>query len=255
MYKYTFSNTKKDLSAIFCGFEVCEKGHRFGPHVRDCYLIHFCLAGKGKLWDKYGEHKISEGQLFVIRPGEVTVYEADKNSPWEYGWIGFHGTAAQPFLEGDSVYSCPMEMLSRVRELYNTESRSPELYLSVLYELLSRLFYKETNTDSYGRISSVRRYIRYNYMYNVHVSDLARTFGFERSYLYRMFKTRYGVSVKEFLTTVRMEQAKTFLAEGYPVNVTAHMVGYEDEFNFSKTFKKFYGYPPAKEKEQSDNKA
>lgn len=255
MDQYTFSNEVRDLSPIFCGFQACEKSHRFGPYVRDCYLIHFCLAGKGKLWDKRGEHKISEGELFIIRPGEVTVYEADKTHPWEYGWIGFHGTAAQPFLTGDSVYPCPVELLSRVRELYNTESRSPELYLSVLYELLSRLFYKEDETDAYGRIASVRRYIRYNYMRNVRVSDLAHTFGFERSYLYRMFKTRYGISVKEFLTSVRMEQAKTFLSEGYPVNVTAHMVGYEDEFNFSKTFKKFYGYPPAKEKEQSDNKA
>ena len=41
-----------------------------------------------------------------------------------------------------------------------------------------------------------------------------------------------------------METANKLLSERYAVGVTAGAVGYKDEFNFSKAFKKYYGAPP-----------
>lgn len=92
-------------------------------------------------------------------------------------------------------------------------------------------------------------------MDNLRVSSIAHSFGFERSYLYRIFKRRYGVGIKEYITDVRMEFAKKFLTEGYTVGECAHMVGYEDEFNFSKSFKQHYGISPSKLKRESASRA
>jgi AraC-like DNA-binding protein len=77
------------------------------------------------------------------------------------------------------------------------------------------------------------------------VEGLAKSYGFERSYLFRMFKARYGVGIKEYIIRVRMRCALQFLEEGAGVSECAHLVGYEDEFNFSKAFKKHYGYSPS----------
>ena len=41
-----------------------------------------------------------------------------------------------------------------------------------------------------------------------------------------------------------MEFARKFLTEGYTVGECAHLVGYDDEFNFSRSFKKRYGISP-----------
>ena len=76
-------------------------------------------------------------------------------------------------------------------------------------------------------------------------SELAALFGFERSHLYRLFKQKLGVGVKEYVTAVRMEKAQEFLRNGHAVGETAHMVGYADEFNFSHSFKKRFGLSPA----------
>lgn len=250
MRKYTFSSGANDLTPLFCGVEACKSEHRFGPYVRDCFLIHFCFSGKGTLWDKHGKHKIAAGELFVIRPGEVTVYEADKTDPWTYGWVGFIGSSAQPFFAAGSVFPCPEEMKERVEEAFRPERPQKERFLAVLYELISRLFDPEKE-ETEDKISSIRRFVRYNYMREIRVEALAKEAGFERSYLYRMFKQRYGVGIKEYLTSVRLNQAKTFLLKGHSVSDTAHMVGYEDEFNFSKTYKKYFGYPPKKEGKQA----
>ncbi len=232
------------LAPLFVGVEQCERGHKFGPHVRNCYLIHFCLSGCGTLQDKYGTHRIGAGELFVIRPGEVTVYEADKKTPWEYAWIGFNGTAADPFLSAPSVFAAPDKLHERVAAYVRTGELAPEIYLSLLYELIYKLFQKSEKARSRAGADEICRYIQYNYMKPLQTGELAALFGFERSYLYRLFKQKTGAGVKEYLTAVRMEKACEFLKEGFGVGETAHLVGYADEFNFSRTFKTRFGISP-----------
>ena len=81
-------------------------------------------------------------------------------------------------------------------------------------------------------------------MNDISVEQISAIFGFERSHLYRIFKAKYGVGIKEHIIDVRMEAARDLLEEGYAVGVTAGAVGYKDEFNFSKAFKKYYGASP-----------
>ena len=68
-----FSGTT-DIIPITVGREKCASGYKFGPHVRSYYVIHFCLSGKGTLIDKFGKREISAGELFIIRPDEVSTY-------------------------------------------------------------------------------------------------------------------------------------------------------------------------------------
>lgn len=240
-----------DLSPIFVGEHNCDRGHSFGPFVREYYLIHFCSSGCGVLKDKYGVHKISKGELFIIRPGEVTVYTADNKTPWSYHWIAFSGKRAEVFLGARSVYKIPEGMGERLKELIEDSVSAPDIYIAFVYELMYRLFSKNADAESDDKLGNIRQYIRYNYMENLRVSSLARSFGFERSYLYRIFKKRYGVGIKEYITDVRMEFAKNFLTEGYTVGECSHMVGYEDEFNFSKSFKRHFGISPSELKRTS----
>lgn len=235
-----------DISPLFFGRERCESLHSFGPYVRDCYLIHFCLSGRGMLTDKYGEHRISSGELFIIRPGEVTVYTADIDDPWEYIWIAFNGDLASAFDCGSSVMKYPTETVQRLRDAIEREITAPYLYVSLIYELLHSLF--SGDGERYDRLSMLRKYIKYNYMTDMKVEALARSFGFERSYLFRIFKKRYGMGIKEYITALRMEKAKSFLADGHSVTETASMVGYSDAFNFSKVYKKYFGFPPSKKR-------
>lgn len=233
-----------DVYPLFVGEQDCDRGHTFGPYVREYYIIHFCTAGRGVLKDKYGTHKISAGEMFIIRPGEVTVYSADQKTPWSYHWIAFLGRRTDAFIDARSVYKTPDGLGERLRELICDEIAAPDIYVSFIYELMYRLFSNRAD-DADDKLGKIRQYIRYNYMENLRVTLIARSFGFERSYLYRIFKRRYGVGIKEYITDVRMEFAKRFLTDGYSVGECAHLVGYEDEFNFSKSFKKRFGISPS----------
>ena len=237
-------STRHALSPLFVGWEQCTPRHRYGPHVRGHYLIHFCLSGCGTLQDKNGTHRIEAGELFVIRPGEVTVYEADSQAPWEYVWIAFKGTAAAPFDSAPSVFTAPDKMHERTANYVKSGETAPEIYLSLLFELIYKLFQKSARTVQRTDAEAICRYIRYSYMKPLQASELAAVFGFERSYLYRLFKKKTGVGIKEYLTQIRMEKAREFLKGGFGVGETAHLVGYADEFNFSRAFKARFGISP-----------
>ena len=232
-----------DFIPLSIGWEMCESGHKFGPHVREYYLIHCVIDGKGVLKDKFGLHKIKKGQLFIIRPEEVTVYQADEKNPWEYCWICFKGKLASIFDTKKSVYDCPPNLLDKIKEFSQYENTSAFLCSSFLNELAFHLF---SNCLEKGDLASeLRRYVDINYMKEITVEEISKQFGFDRTYLFKKFKQKYGYGLKEYIVKVRMKSAKNLLERGYSVSATAFMVGYKDEFNFSKAFKKHYLVSPS----------
>ena len=239
------------IQPLYIGWECCEKNHTFGPYVRDCYLIHFCLSGRGTLINSQGEHGVERGSFFVIRPGEITTYRADDVDPWEYTWIGFRADNLTCFDCETSVYDTPENLDEKLLHLVKSNRKSTEGCLAIIYELIFKLSEYDEPKNDVTVIRQVRRYIKYNYMLPLTVNKLARDFGFERSYLFRIFKARYGMGIKEYLTDVRMKMGAQLLSEGYSVKESAQMVGYEDRFHFSKAYKSYFGINPSETKNNS----
>lgn len=52
-----------------CGHECCEPGYTFGPAVRDHFLFHFAVHGRGVLHNEYGDFPVEPGQGFFYFSG------------------------------------------------------------------------------------------------------------------------------------------------------------------------------------------
>ena len=61
-----------DCFINFAGQEKCSPGHRFGPAIRPCYIIHYILSGKGKFFCDNVEYDLCENQAFLIEPNAMT---------------------------------------------------------------------------------------------------------------------------------------------------------------------------------------
>ena len=81
-----------ELSFLFCGRQNCAPGDSVGPAVREHYLLHFCLSGRGVYQAQGRSYAIGPGEGFLILPDEVTSYQADQSEPWTHIWVGFHGS-------------------------------------------------------------------------------------------------------------------------------------------------------------------
>ncbi|SMB99068.1 two-component system, response regulator YesN [Thermanaeromonas toyohensis ToBE] len=88
-------------------------------------------------------------------------------------------------------------------------------------------------------------YINKNFSRNIGVEDVARAVGISPAHLSRLFKQELGRTVIEYLTLVRLEQAKLLLRKGdLTLEEISRRVGYNDVAYFSRVFKREVGVTP-----------
>lgn len=94
-------------------------------------------------------------------------------------------------------------------------------------------------------IDRICRYLRQNFAADVTLDGLCREFSCSRSYLSHAFKRETGKSVGDYLTDVRVENAKHLLCY-CAMNITqiAFSTGFSDSNYFSTVFKKRVGLSP-----------
>lgn len=69
-------------------------GARLGAGVRDHYLLHYVVSGRGTYETESRTFVLSAGDAFLARPETPILYQADREDPWEYYWVGFAGPSA-----------------------------------------------------------------------------------------------------------------------------------------------------------------
>ncbi len=94
-YKNSYKSTEKELvslSVYNVGYQKCDPLYQWGPGVRDHYLIHHIISGKGCLKVRQADYCLKAGDSFLVYPDTETSYTADAREPWEYAWVGFNGS-------------------------------------------------------------------------------------------------------------------------------------------------------------------
>lgn len=231
-----------DLNPLLVGEEACKSAHRFGPAVRPYTLIHFVSAGCGTLYKDGKSYSVHAGQAFLILPGEITTYEADREHPWVYQWIGFDGALSHRFADLPPVISFTTNWAQKMLSEYGEESMREYKIAANLFRMYAEMLETKKHPNQYVR--RVKDFIGAAYMQNLRVEQIAEAMNLDRRYLSRLFKEKTGQSIKEYLTAVRLEEAKRHLEAGASVAESSQLVGYEDVCNFSKMFKRSTGISP-----------
>ena len=237
------NKTFHELNPLFCGYEHCIPGHTYGPAVREYYLIHYILSGEGYFTADGERHHLKKGECFLIKPRQITKYWADMDHPWYYVWIGFNGELAADFEKLPPVWKPNPGIFYEIRRVEEIQSLRKEYLTGILFQMYCELFQDRKQEKDYA--GEIREFIQYNYMSEITVEGLASMVNIDRRYLSRLFRARYGVTMKRYLTEYRMEKAAQFLQSGVSVANAADMVGYKDVCNFSKMFRKIMGVCPA----------
>lgn len=232
-----------ELNVRQCGYEVCTPKYSYGPSIRDQYLIHYVVKGKGVLINKDGRHPVNEGQIFIIYPDETTTYTADLKDPWYYIWIGFTGNIAEKLKSLEKpVIDYTDDTFLKMQDADEFTSSREEYLVGLLYVVISHIIDKSEKPSGYEQ--QIKNFICSNYMTNVKISEIASMIGLDRRYMTRLFKEKTGFTIQDYLINVRLEKAKKYLKQGKSVADSATLSGYSDTFHFSKSFKKHFGISP-----------
>lgn len=263
-----------DLYLCYCGLEICNSGHSYGPQIRSEYLLHIVISGKGIYQVGKKTYEIGPNMAFLIYPGVTTYYEACKDDPWTYIWIGFNGIKAETSLKyarfssdypvvsienTDIFVNYINGMLNSSQLTYSNDlAREGLLYLFISTLIQDGQIQKkieEVHDYSYQiYVEHTLEYIEHNYSKNIKVQGIADYIGINRSYLTNCFKSVLNISPQEYILNYRMNQASTLLKNtNLPVNEIAFQVGYDDALNFSKCFKKIHGVNPTNFRNSTEN--
>lgn len=259
----TRSDEVSSIAVTYSGHEKCEPKQRWGKGIREQYILHLIVSGKGTYVTPTGTYQLGKGDIFLIRPYTEIEYYADEDEPWEYYWVNFIGndvkllldrtdfTEEMPYMSG-----CDEEITNAMEQiLTNAGNRSYELMglTGRLYLLLSLLAKrsspKTTRTPSeHSRRRSLKaamNFIHANYPIQISVDDVADFAGVSRTTLFRIFRSELDMTPVDYLIRCRITKAKMLLTDtGLSITAVARSAGYEDNLYFSRAFKKITGISP-----------
>ena len=244
-----------------CGFEKCAPGHQYGPAVRSYYLIHYVFSGEGEYLADGRRYRLGPGEGFVIFPDMVTVYRADDERPWHYGWLGYSGGDARLITRQAGLSrENPVFSAADGEELFSiidgVQKDISQLRLGSLgaaggvMRFLARVAQPVQSGDEGD--SPAREYFRRAAWYvesslenGVSVQEVADFVGLCRSQLYRVFRAAAQCSPQEWIHRARMARARRLLKDGaLSLEEVARSCGFPSAARLGQAFRRFQGRSP-----------
>lgn len=210
-----------------------------------------CIACQKKVFSKY-----ESGQIFGMCYAGVEEYVFFVNDKTFISVSGY-GIDRKKATErinrlADNYFLKKDELLLVYERLYHKVESIDELSIKIkpLCYMIQLLQLMKGSLNEYNGQSalsdSILSYIRRNFMNNITIRDIAEACACSESTVSHIFKTDYGKTVNEFITDLRIKQAKELLkTTDMSISQIALMCGYANINYFPTIFKKKTGYMPS----------
>jgi len=141
-----------------------------------------------------------------------------------------------------------------IQDVMDSKSVSDTTFIGhTMYEDFIRLVHKgRSNPDLSKPIQSCCDYIELHAEEKLTLSEIAKRVGYVDYYLSRKFKAETGVSINDYIKTVKVERAKTLLiSTDLSIQDICDRLSFGSRSFFAETFKEIAGLPPAAFREQN----
>lgn len=116
-------------------------------------------------------------------------------------------------------------------------------------------FNTDYRQDFNAYVAKVEQYIAESYSTNFSMDDVAEYVGLNRKYLSQLFKKQYHMTLTDYVSQYRIEQAKLLLADTkMKINDIGSDVGFNSKSYFTKVFKTLTGITPTEYRELAWNR-
>lgn len=229
------------------------------------YILIYNVEGRGWYQLDGQKYEVKSNQYFILPAGKPHAYGSYENEGWTIYWIHFKGSLAEHYAQGASK---PIDILptidSRINtrmdlfeEIYHTlemgYSRENLLYAcSCFAHYLGTLRYLQSyrNASYNDSISSdpimiTVHYMKENIGKKVTLQELADNLGYSASHFSAIFTQRMGNSPLNYFNQLKIQKACQLLDfTDMKINQVCFKVGIEDNFYFSRLFRKIMGMSP-----------
>lgn len=208
--EYTFMDIKSEQNEIL---SCVEEGKT--------HMIQGLIEAYFNRLEKYYPEKIHNLTLEMMIMAKSLTFQMEN---------GFDDWKQQDYLEELKLYSESFEIKNwAVKELIKLSELSKDKKVQHVSAV----------------IFEAKEFIDGNYNKEISLKDVSKEVGISPQYFSKLFKDEIGVNFIEYLTDIRMKEAKKLLKEGrLSVKEICFEIGYNDPNYFSRLFKKSFGVSP-----------
>lgn len=248
-----------------CGKAHCEPGWNWRPGPLAEYDLWCALAGTGTMQLNGETYSIRRGACFLVHPGDRPVAEQQPDDRLTVIFIHFRvktlpsGSTPEALLPERVVYLDELyELETLLNQALDTPFQQDEWtrheFDCVMKQALIRLYRARDGQIASSTLSRKQKQAMARVVRRIQEAGgqrlphdkLAEAVGLTPAYLTRLFKQYTGVSLKQYMTQVRLQRAKHLLTETtMNVSQVSDALGYASIFLFSKQFKQHFGLPPS----------
>lgn len=226
-------------------------------------LFYIFKGGSGSLIIGDDEIKLNRNMICIINPGINHSIYTDKQDRLHFICIHY-SMQGKSFLDdsGDTAGVIPfyhhenwIQLIQLSQSIYSTsllpENMYQKVYLSLVMSQLLLSVYKPAGihciitprTDFQQILDLMEESQKYS------INDLAAIVNLTPKYFIRKFREFYGISPYQYQIYIKINNARHLLNEtNLSIKEIAHILGYIDQYAFSRQFKKIRGYAPSVER-------
>jgi AraC family transcriptional regulator of arabinose operon len=250
-------------------YHYCERKAGAEEHI----LI-FCAEGEGWFEINGVRQTVHKNKVLLIPRNVPHAYGASEHDPWSIHWVHFTGTSSDYFAHllppGSYTLAVAPETAETAKALFCECYESflgsfvlqQMIYVAqTLHHLLGCVFFNNSafsprlRTSQFHSVRATLDYLRQNVHQQLSLGDMADHANLSKSHFSRLFKEQTGYPPIDYFIHLKVQHACMLLSvTRQTVREISQAVGYDDQYYFSRIFKKTIGVSPSKYREVPEAK-
>jgi two-component system response regulator YesN len=200
------------------------------------------LLGKVKIGDRTGAKEILNsilGTILFQNPGELGILKVRMLELLSI----LSRAATEGGVDVEKMLKRNLAYINKVIPIDNQEDLC--VWISEALNEFIEMVYSSQDAKRITQIRPALNYIDANYDKPINLTDIAKSCHLSVSRLAHIFKDQMGITVIDYLTSVRIDRAKHLLvATDQNCTEICFQVGYNNQSYFTRTFKELVGMTP-----------
>lgn len=219
------------------------------------YKLYYIRSGHGCIHTPGKTMPLKHGDLFFTFPASPFAIESGEDFTYMYiSFVGLRGNAILEQLKIDHGHFLFPDAQAVENFWENGMATNPNMLALMAESVLlytfaflgNRLLYNSKSPRYNQSVNQIKMFIDDHFTdQNFSLDYISQNLSYNKKYISSVFKRHIGISVIEYLNTIRIQNACTMIDQGFTsINDIADRCGYADPQYFSRVFKSRMGMLP-----------
>ncbi|SDZ50801.1 AraC family transcriptional regulator [Herbiconiux ginsengi] len=222
-------------------------------------IVIVCVAGSGWVDVDGVRTRVGSSTAIVLPGGIPHSYGASETDPWTIWWCHVRGTDVPELIEAAGIdptrIALSLRAVDRITAMLDEivgsleRDQSPARLLAtagMAWRMLTQLAVDRRLPEQGEPLERAMRYLEERVDGTIRVPELAALVGVSSSHLSALFREATGGGVLAHHTALKMARARRLLdTTTLPVAEVGREVGMNDQFYFSRQFRRTHGVSPS----------